>query len=251
MTATSPQPPGSSALLEPPPAAGGPATSRTEPAAGPPRTSPPPEIEPEPTGTGERVLVGLFVGIPFARRCSPPYRSPGAGASSWHDVVIGAGLLPDLGPRHRGRLPPLLHARFVQGEAVAAHRARHRGQPGHRGPGAHLGGRSPPPPQVLRPRGRPALTLAFRRRLEGADQGPALRPHGLDVRRQQDVAAAVRARPARRPRHPRASRGCSRGSSPPRCCCPRPSAASGRCPGRARSPRSSGPAWSGSRCCTT
>jgi stearoyl-CoA desaturase (Delta-9 desaturase) len=90
MTATSPQPPGSSALLEPQPDAGGPAKSRTEPAAGPPRTSPAPEIEPEPTGAGERVLVALFVGIPFLAVLAAIPLAWGWGLG-WHDVVIGLG----------------------------------------------------------------------------------------------------------------------------------------------------------------
>ncbi len=89
MTATPPQPPGSSALLEPLPSAGGPATSRTERAAGPARTSPPPEIEPEPTGAGERVLVALFVGIPFLAVLAAIPLAWGWGLG-WHDVVIGA-----------------------------------------------------------------------------------------------------------------------------------------------------------------
>ena len=88
MTATPPQPPGSSALLEPPPSAGGPATSRAERTAGPPRISPPPEIEPEPTGTGERLLVALFVGIPFLAVLAAIPLAWGWGLG-WHDVVIG------------------------------------------------------------------------------------------------------------------------------------------------------------------
>ena len=83
MTAKSPQRPASSALLEPAHATGGPAggpasdpvgdpasdpASRTATAAGPPRTSPQPEIEPEPSGTSERILVGLFVAVPRRAR---------------------------------------------------------------------------------------------------------------------------------------------------------------------------------------
>ena len=82
----------------------------------------------------------------------------------------------------------------------------------------------------------------------GADQGPVLRAHRLAVRRRADRPAAVRARPARRQGHRRASPGCSRASSRSSLLAAR------RCigglliagPGRARSPRSSGPAWSAS-----
>jgi stearoyl-CoA desaturase (delta-9 desaturase) len=93
MTPTSPLTPASSALLEPPHASGDPAaqqwaqTPRTAPAA-PPRTSPPPEIEPEPAGAGERVLVGLFVGIPFLAVLAAIPLAWGWGLG-WHDVAIG------------------------------------------------------------------------------------------------------------------------------------------------------------------
>jgi stearoyl-CoA desaturase (delta-9 desaturase) len=100
MTPTSPQTPGSSALLEPPHATGGPATSRTAPAAGPLRPSPPPEIEPEPTGTGERILIATFVGVPFLAVLAAVPLAWGWGLN-WQDLVIAlaiAGSLAIEGP---------------------------------------------------------------------------------------------------------------------------------------------------------
>ena len=67
--------------------------------------------------------------------------------------------------RHHRRLPPLLHARRVQGEAAAAHRPRRRRHAGHPGPGHPLGGRPPQAPRLLRPGGGPALPVALRREL--------------------------------------------------------------------------------------
>ncbi|CAM5694448.1 hypothetical protein SMICM304S_09113 [Streptomyces microflavus] len=52
-------------------------------------------------------------------------------------------------PRHHDRLPPVLHARFVQGEASAADRAGRDGFAGGGGAPGAVGGRSPQAPQVL------------------------------------------------------------------------------------------------------
>jgi stearoyl-CoA desaturase (Delta-9 desaturase) len=93
MTATSHLTPASSALLDPPHTAGDPAASPSAQTPGtvlpaPPRTSPPPEIEPEPAGSGERFLVGLFVGVPFLAVLAAIPIAWGWGLG-WHDVAIG------------------------------------------------------------------------------------------------------------------------------------------------------------------
>ncbi len=75
MTANSPVTPGTSALLESPPA------------PGPSRAAPPPEIEPEPAGTGERVLVGVFVVVPFLAVLAAIPLAWGWGLG-WRDLVI-------------------------------------------------------------------------------------------------------------------------------------------------------------------
>ena len=115
-------------------------------------------------------------------RCSPPSRSPGAAGCSWTDVGDRPGLLRRRRPRHHGRLPPLLHARLVQGQALAAGDPRGGRLVRDRGHVDPVGGRPPPAPRVLRPGGRPALAVALRRRLLGPDQGPVLRARGLAVR---------------------------------------------------------------------
>ena len=123
--------------------------------------------------------------------------------------------------------------------------------PGDRGPGHPLGRRPPQAPQVLRQGGRPALAVALRRDGPGADEGPLVRAHGLAVRRGADAAAQVRARPDQGPRTSSGSPAPSRCSRRSRSRCPPllGGLVTGR--GRARSPRSSGPRWCGSACCTT
>ena len=184
--------------------------------------------------------------------CSAPSPVAWGWGISWLDVGLARRLLRRRRPRHHGRLPPLLHPRLVQGQAPAADRARGRRLAGRRGPRDPLGRRPPPAPRLQRQGGRPALALALRRDRAGAAQGPAGSP---------------------------TSAGCSTSSTPtssgtpPTCwqdkalvkiekvfpllvlvsffAAGRCSAAWSRCPGPARCPRSSGPAWSGSRCCTT
>ncbi len=84
MTATSPTTSGNSALLEPRKAAPGTATPQSQPG----RAASPPEIEPEPAATSERVLIGLFVAIPFAAVLAVIPFAWGWGLG-WHDIVIG------------------------------------------------------------------------------------------------------------------------------------------------------------------
>ena len=119
------------------------------------------------------------------------------------------------------------------------------------GHGHPVGGRPPAPPRVQRHGGRPALAVAVRRSFAGLAKGLWLRALRLAVPPGDVQPGAVRPGPARRPRHPpgrQAVPGAGAGVGPG--CRPR---SAGWSPGRggARCPRSSGPAWSGSRCCTT
>jgi stearoyl-CoA desaturase (Delta-9 desaturase) len=62
--------------------------AQASPTAAPvPRKAPLPEIEPEPSGTFERVLVGLFVGIPMLALLAAAPLAWGWGLG-WHDIVI-------------------------------------------------------------------------------------------------------------------------------------------------------------------
>src|SRR6266566_5370139 len=88
MTATSPTPRGRSALLDPRQAAPSTATSPTASSSQPRRVTAAPEIEPEGAGTGERVLVGLFVGVPFLAVLAAVPFAWGSGLG-WHDVALG------------------------------------------------------------------------------------------------------------------------------------------------------------------
>ena len=184
------------------------------------RRAPRPDLEEEPSSAVQRFLVGLFVAVPLAALVAAIPLLWGWGLG-WHDVVIAlvfywvSGLGITVG-YHRY----FTHG-VVQGEDRAARRAGDRGQPGHRGAGHHLGVRPPPAPQVQRQGGRPALAVAVRGRLEGADQGPGVRAHRLAVRPQQDLAGEVLARPARGPADQ--ARGCagSRRWWRSRCCSPR------------------------------
>ena len=68
-------------------------TNGTTPAAGPTaptvtRRTPVPEIEPEPSGTLDRFLVGLFVAIPLLAVLAAIPLAWNLGWLGWHDVVI-------------------------------------------------------------------------------------------------------------------------------------------------------------------
>ncbi|CAM5691995.1 hypothetical protein SMICM304S_10391 [Streptomyces microflavus] len=81
---------------------------------------------------------------PCSRRC----RWCGGGGELAGRGADGGDVLHRL-PRHHDRLPPVLHARFVQGEASAADRAGRDGFAGGGGAPGAVGGRSPQAPQVL------------------------------------------------------------------------------------------------------
>ena len=145
-------------------------TNGTTPAAAP---TPPtvtrrtslPEIEPEPSGTLDRFLVGLFVAIPFLAVLAAIPVAWGLGWLGWNDVVIAlvfyviSGLGITIG-FHRY----FTHCSF-KAKRPTEDRAGRRRHPGDRGPGDALGGRPPQAPQVLRQGRRPALAVAVRHRL--------------------------------------------------------------------------------------
>ncbi len=197
-----------------------------------PRT-PRPDFEDEPSSSLQRFMVGLFVAVPLVALVAAIPLLWGWGLG-WHDVVIAlvfywvSGLGVTVG----------YHRYFTHGSFKAKTglrvRAGHRGQPGHRGAGHHLGVRPPPAPQVQRPGRRPALAVALRGRLEGADQGPGVRARGLALRPQQDLAGEVLARPARGPADP-AGGSLVPGAGGGLAAAPRADRrAVGDCPGRAR-----------------
>ena len=161
-------------------------------------------------------------------------------------------LLPHAARRH-GRLPPALHARLVQGEPAAARRAGRRRRHGRsrarsssgwpttagttpsptaRATRTRRGATAPTPAQLAQGHVPRPPRLAVR---PPADQRRALRPRPAQGRRPSVAPAALfivwaflSLRPARRHRRAGHRRA-------------------GPAPGR----RSSGPGWSGSRCCTT
>ena len=160
------------------------------------RRTPMPEIEPEPSGDA-----GPLPGRPV--RDHPASRGPRRRPAGLEPGLARlarrgdrAGLLRDLRDGDQHGLPPLLHPLLVQGEPGTEDRAGHRGHPGHRGPGPGLGGRPPPAPQVQRQGRRPALAVAVRHRLEGADQGLRLRARRLALQPEPDVAGQVLPGPA-------------------------------------------------------
>jgi stearoyl-CoA desaturase (Delta-9 desaturase) len=53
------------------------------------RRTPLPEIEPEPSGPLERILVGVFVGVPLLALLAAVPLAWGLGWLGWHDVLIG------------------------------------------------------------------------------------------------------------------------------------------------------------------
>jgi hypothetical protein len=89
-----------------------------------PANSAQPEVEPEPKSALERVLLVVFVVLPFLAVLAAVPLAWAAGWLGWTDVVLRH-------HRARGdcRLPPLLHARLVQGETTATDRTRGRLQP--------------------------------------------------------------------------------------------------------------------------
>src|SRR5690606_5041522 len=88
---------------------------------------------------------------------------------------------------------------FVQGEAPAEDRAGDRRVHGGGGAAGAVGGRPPQAPQVLRRRGRPAFAVEVRGDGAGADEGPVVGAHRLDVRRGADAAGQVRTGPDQGP----------------------------------------------------
>ena len=126
-----------------------------------------PAVRPKPVfeGTkrrGEQFALYTFVIVPFLAFLAAVPVAWGWGLG-WTDVVLFLASTSSSGLGHHRRLPPAVHARLVQGEPAAAHRAGDRRVDGDRGPGHPLGRRPPPPPRLQRPRGRSALAVALRR----------------------------------------------------------------------------------------
>src|SRR6202042_3142394 len=140
-----------------------PGTVITPPAPGPARARP--EIDPEPSSTFERVLVGVFVAVPFLALVAAIPVAWGWGLG-WHDIVIAVAfyLVTGLG------ISMGLHRYFTHGSFKAV-----RGF-------------------------KIALAVALRERRPGAGQGPRLRPRRLAVRRQRHVEGEVLPGLAGRPR---------------------------------------------------
>ena len=200
---------------------------------------------------GAAVLVKVFVVVPTLALIAAVPLAWGWGLS-WLDVGLAVGFYLLSGARRSPSgstaTSPTARSRPTAALRIALAIAGSHGAPG---PRHHLGRRSPPPPRLHRQGGRPALALAVRHLPGRGGQGLLARPLGLAVRPRPDQRRPLRPRPARRPRHrphrppvPAAGRWSA---------CSRPALLGGRSagPGGARSPRSSGPGWSASRCCTT
>ena len=150
-------------------------------------------------GRIEQVLLYVIVIVPFLALAGDRRGRLGLGDQLGRRRAR-ARLLPGLRAGRHRRVPPLLHPRRLQGQALAAGRAGGRRLAGHRGRGDPVGGRPPPAPRVQRQGGRPALPVALRRERAGAAEGTLVRAHRLAVRHRAHQPAAVRPRPARRPR---------------------------------------------------
>ena len=109
------------------------------------------------SAASEQIALALFIGVPFLALLAAVPLAWGWGLG-WRDVADRRGHLRRHRPRHHGRLPPLLHPRLVQGRTGALQIALAvAGSLAIEGPVDPLGRRPPQAPQVLRPRGRPAL----------------------------------------------------------------------------------------------
>ena len=197
-------------------------TLLARPGGSPTPASPLAAPEPERKAMAEQVALVLFITIPFLALLAAVPVAWGWGLG-WHDVVIAARLLRRGRARHHRRLPPVLHPRLVQGQALAAGHAGGRRLDGHRGTGDPLGRRPPQAPRLLRPRGRPALargaTARRSRRWPRACGGRTPAGCSTSSRRR---AGQVRPRPDGGPGPAAGRAGLPGRSSPSRCCC-RPS----------------------------
>ena len=157
------------------------------------------DLEEEPKGRVEKILVGLFVAVPMVALVAAIPLAWGWGLG-WHDVVITIAfyLISGLGIS-MGFHRYFTHGSFkantglrvalaiastslaIEGTCSSLRVADHRWRS-----------------MAQRQGRRPALAMAVRRRLEGTEQGPGLGAHRLDVRRQSHVAGEVLPGPAGR-----------------------------------------------------
>jgi stearoyl-CoA desaturase (delta-9 desaturase) len=110
---------------------------------------------------------------------------------SWRDVVLSTVFYADHRPRHHRRVPPLLHARVVQGGTALRVALAVAGSMAIEGPVTRWVAdhrRTTPSPTG----GRPAQPVAVRDVLPRAVQGPVARARRLAVRRRADRPAALR-----------------------------------------------------------
>ena len=145
-------------------------------------------------------------------------------------------------PRHHRRLPPLLHARLVQGQAAAARsRWRSPARMAIQGPVIRWVADHRKHHKFSDHEGDPHSPWRYGETCPALIKGLLLRAHGLAVRRRADHRSAVRPRPAQGPRHRPDLAGRSLAGRASRCCCRPLVGGSGHLvvAGRA-SPRSSG-----------
>ena len=191
-----------------------PGTVITPPAPGPARARP--EIDPEPSSTFERVLVGVFVAVPFLALVAAIPVAWGWGLG-WHDIVIAVAfyLVSGLG------ISMGLHRYFTHGSFKAV-----RGFKIALAVAGSLAIEGPVITWVADHRrhhkysdkeGDPHSPWRFGNDVRGAGQGPRLRPRRLAVRRQRHLEGEVLPGLAGRLRRVAESPGGSPRWSPPRC----------------------------------
>ena len=212
-----------------------------------------PEIDEKPMTRAQQITTGVFVFAPMLALLAAIPFAWGWGLG-WHDIVIGAvfywvsGLGITVG-YHRyfthssfkaktGLRVALAIAGSLAMEGpvvtwVADHRRHHK---------------------YSDKEGDPHSPWRYGDDAKALAKGLALGARAVAVRPQPDLAGEVRTRPARRPQHPQGRRLVPRDR---RVHAPRPGADRRLLDlrdlvlARRDRPRSSGPAWSGSRCCTT
>ena len=188
--------------------------------------------------------------VPGAARGGPDLWR--GGWLGWHDVVIAFVMYAITGHGVTVGFHRYFTHKAFKPNRARQDRAGDRRLDGDPGSGRALGGRPPQAPQVLRPRGRPALPLALRRRRVPAlikglfyahmgwlfdTEQTSQRQYAPDLLKDRDIVRISRSFPWLVDRLDGAARARRR---------PLVDVLAGR-----RDRRSSGARWSGSRCCTT